>query len=61
MRLPARQRQVVALRLVLDLDTGRTAQVLGIAPGTVMAHMGRAMAALRGDLMPEGSRRTHDE
>ena len=47
MRLPARQRQVVALRLILDLDTGRTAQVLGIAPGTVMAHMGRAMAALR--------------
>ena len=38
MRLPARQRQVVALRLVLDLDTGRTAEVLGIAPGTVMAH-----------------------
>ena len=61
LRLPARQRQVVALRLFLDLDTGRTAQVLGIAPGTVMAHMGRAMAALRGDLMPEGSRRTHDE
>ena len=61
MRLPARQRQVVALRLVLDLDTGRTAEVLGIAPGTVMAHMGRAIAALRGDLMPEGSRRTHDE
>jgi hypothetical protein len=26
-----------------------------------MAHMGRAIAALRGDLMPEGSRRTHDE
>jgi RNA polymerase sigma factor (sigma-70 family) len=61
LRLPARQRQVVALRLFLDLDTAGTAQVLGIAPGTVMAHMGRAMAALRGDLMPEGSRRTHDE
>ena len=30
MRLPARQRQVVALRLLLDLDTKRTAQVLGI-------------------------------
>ncbi len=53
MRLPARQRQVVALRLILDLDTGRTAEVLGIAPGTVMAHMGRAIAALREDLMPE--------
>ena len=52
MRLSARQRQVVALRLLLDLDTGRTAEVLGIAPGTVMAHLGRAMAALRDDLMP---------
>ena len=52
-RLPARQRQVVALRLILDLDTARTAEVLGIAPGTVMAHLGRAMAALRHDLQPE--------
>jgi RNA polymerase sigma factor (sigma-70 family) len=53
MRLPARQRQVVALRLFLDLDIRRTAEVLGIAPGTVQAHLGRAIAALRGDLMPE--------
>ena len=53
MRLPARQRQVVALRLILDMDTARTAEVLGIAPGTVMAHLGRAMAALRHDLQPE--------
>ena len=40
MRLPARQRQVVALRLFLDLDTARTAAVLGIAPGTVQARSG---------------------
>ena len=53
MRLSARQRQVVALRLFLDLDTDHTAEVLGIAPGTVQAHMGRALAALRHDLMPE--------
>jgi RNA polymerase sigma factor (sigma-70 family) len=52
MRLPARQRQVVALRLFLDLDTARAAQVLGIAPGTVQAHLGRAIAALRADLAP---------
>ena len=52
MRLPARQRQVVALRLFLDLDTRRTAEVLGIAPGTVQAHLGRAVAALRDDLIP---------
>jgi DNA-directed RNA polymerase specialized sigma24 family protein len=44
---------VVALRLILDLDTNATAEALGIAPGTVMAHLGRAMAALRHDLQPE--------
>jgi RNA polymerase sigma factor (sigma-70 family) len=53
MRLPARQRQVVALRLILDLDTNGTAQMLGITPNTVMAHMARALAALRSDLTPE--------
>ncbi len=58
MRLPARQRQVVALRLLLDLDTTRTAQVLGIAPGTVQAHLGRAIASLRDDLMPEPEQET---
>jgi RNA polymerase sigma-70 factor (sigma-E family) len=46
-RLPLRQRQVVGLRLFLDLDTARTAEVLGIAPGTVTAHLARAIAALR--------------
>jgi RNA polymerase sigma-70 factor (sigma-E family) len=58
MRLPARQRQVVALRLLLDLDTNGTARVLGIAPGTVQAHLGRAIASLRDDLMPERERET---
>jgi RNA polymerase sigma factor (sigma-70 family) len=53
MRLPARQRQVVALRLILDLDTNGTAQMLGITPNTVRAHMARALAALRSDLTPE--------
>jgi RNA polymerase sigma factor (sigma-70 family) len=48
-RLPVRQRQVIALRLILDLDTGGTARVLGIKPNTVMAHMARALAALRSD------------
>ena len=50
LRLPGRQRQVVALRLFLDLDTGRTAEVLGIAPGTVRAHLARAIATLRDEL-----------
>jgi RNA polymerase sigma-70 factor (sigma-E family) len=51
LRLPARQRQVVALRLFLDLDTARTAEVLGVAPSTVKAHLARALAALR-DILP---------
>jgi RNA polymerase sigma-70 factor (sigma-E family) len=49
-RLPARQRQVVALRIFLDLDTAQTAEVLGIAPGTVTAHLTRALTALRAEL-----------
>jgi RNA polymerase sigma factor (sigma-70 family) len=52
LRLPARQRQVVALRVFLDLDTGRTAEVLNIAPSTVKAHLARAIGALRDDLVP---------
>lgn len=57
-RLPARQRQVVALRLVMDLDTSRTAELLGITPNTVMAHMARALAALREDLQPQRQQET---
>jgi RNA polymerase sigma factor (sigma-70 family) len=53
LRLPARQRQVIALRLILDLDTSGTARVLGITPNTVMAHMARALATLRSDLVSE--------
>jgi RNA polymerase sigma factor (sigma-70 family) len=54
LRLPARQRQVVALRVFLDLDTERTAEVLGVAPSTVKAHLARALGALRDDLVPIG-------
>jgi DNA-directed RNA polymerase specialized sigma24 family protein len=39
--------------LFLDLDTEQSAAVLGVAPGTIQAHLGRAMAALRADLIPE--------
>jgi RNA polymerase sigma factor (sigma-70 family) len=54
-RLPARQRQVVALRIFLDLDTAQSADVLGIAPGTVTAHLTRALAALRTEFAAHGS------
>jgi RNA polymerase sigma-70 factor (sigma-E family) len=53
-RLPARQRQVVALRIFLDLDTAQTAEVLGIAPGTVTAHLTRALTALRTEFAAHG-------
>jgi predicted RNA polymerase sigma factor len=45
-------RQVVALRLFLDLDVARTAETLGIAPGTVTAHLSRAIATLREEFAP---------
>lgn len=47
-RLPARQREVLALRIFLNLGTETTARALGIAPGTVMAHLSRAVAGVRG-------------
>jgi RNA polymerase sigma-70 factor (sigma-E family) len=50
-RLPQRQREVIACRVFLDLDTGATATVLGIAPGTVTAHLSRAVTSLRAHLM----------
>ena len=49
-RLPARQREVIALRVFLDLDIETTATQLAIAPGTVRAHMFRAVTALRTEL-----------
>lgn len=49
-KLPRRQREVVALRIFLDLDTETAAHALGIAPGTVRAHLSRATTALRASL-----------
>jgi RNA polymerase sigma factor (sigma-70 family) len=49
-RLPPRQREVIMMRLLLDLDTETTAKHLGIAPGTVTAHLSRAVATLRHEL-----------
>ncbi|WP_327003465.1 sigma-70 family RNA polymerase sigma factor [Dactylosporangium sp. NBC_01737] len=50
-RLPQRQREVIAFRVFLDLDTAATAKALGMAPGTVTAHLSRAIATLRGHLV----------
>jgi RNA polymerase sigma-70 factor (sigma-E family) len=49
-RLPTRQREVIALRIFLDLDTGTIARQLGIEPGTARVHLSRATAALRREL-----------
>jgi RNA polymerase sigma-70 factor (ECF subfamily) len=49
-RLPPRQRQVLALRVFLDLDVAQTASMLHVAEGTVNAHFSRALAHLRNEL-----------
>jgi RNA polymerase sigma factor (sigma-70 family) len=49
-RLPVRQREVIALRLLLDLDTSTTAEMLGISGSTVTTHLHRAVGALRRDI-----------
>jgi RNA polymerase sigma-70 factor (sigma-E family) len=46
--LPRRQRAVVVLRYVEDLDVEATARLLGIAPGTVKSQAARGLVALRG-------------
>jgi len=51
-RLPARQREVIALRIFLDLDTATIARHLGIEAGTVRMHLSRAVTALRHELIP---------
>jgi RNA polymerase sigma-70 factor (sigma-E family) len=45
--LPARQREVLVLRVFFDLDMATTASLLGIAPGTVGSHLHKALTALR--------------
>jgi RNA polymerase sigma factor (sigma-70 family) len=51
-RLPARQREVIALRIFLDLHTDTIASQLGIEAGTARMHLSRGVAALRRELTP---------
>jgi RNA polymerase sigma factor (sigma-70 family) len=51
-RLPARQREVVALRVLTDLSEHDTAVALGISPKTVSVHLHRALEKLRAGLEP---------
>lgn len=48
-RLPARQREVLVLRYVLDLSIEEVAAALGIGTNSVKTHTARAVAALRRD------------
>jgi RNA polymerase sigma-70 factor (sigma-E family) len=50
LRLPERQRAVIALRYFDDLSVEDTAEVLGCRPGTVKSLTSRALEALRGAL-----------
>ena len=45
--LPARQREVIVLRVYFDLDTEATAALMGVSPGTVGVHLHRALGTLR--------------
>jgi RNA polymerase sigma-70 factor (ECF subfamily) len=45
--LPERQREVVAMRVLLDLANDTVADALGIAPATVAVHLHRALTTLR--------------
>jgi RNA polymerase sigma factor (sigma-70 family) len=51
--LPERDRSVIACRFVLDLGEQETAEVLGIARGTVKSRTARALERLRGALEVE--------
>jgi RNA polymerase sigma factor (sigma-70 family) len=46
-RLPRRQREVLVLRYLLDLDEEETARVLGVTIGTVHTHVTRGLAHIR--------------
>ena len=50
--LSDRQREVIALRVFLDLDIDTIAGQLGIAPATVRVHLSRAVSTLRHELSP---------
>jgi RNA polymerase sigma-70 factor (ECF subfamily) len=54
LKLPRRQREVIALRILLDLSEERTAELLGIASGTVSAHLSKALARLERELTQAG-------
>jgi RNA polymerase sigma-70 factor (ECF subfamily) len=53
--LPKRQREVIVMRIWLDLDTNSVAEALGISASTVAVHLSRATATLRAQFVPVAS------
>ena len=49
-RLPARQREAVALRYLADMSEDDVARSLGVSTGTAKQHLHRGLRALRGAL-----------
>jgi RNA polymerase sigma-70 factor (sigma-E family) len=54
-RLPPRQKVVLALRYLCDLDEATTAKAMGCSVGTVKSQASRAIATLRSDPMLRGA------
>lgn len=50
--LPIEQRETLVLRFVFDLSVRQTAEVLGVAEGTVKSTVHRAKQQLRDDALP---------
>jgi RNA polymerase sigma-70 factor (sigma-E family) len=46
-RLPARQREALALRYYLELSEAETAEAMGVSAGSVKTHVHRGLAALQ--------------
>lgn len=56
-RLPRGQREVLALRILLDLSTEQTAAALRVSEGTVKTQLHRALSALRRQLSVQEPRK----
>jgi RNA polymerase sigma factor (sigma-70 family) len=55
-QLPTPNRAVVVCRVLLDLSTTQTAELLGVSEGTVKSRLSRSLAGLRAALAQEDAR-----
>lgn len=56
MELPVRQREAIAICVLMDLDSETAGQILGLAPSTVRVHLHRGLSTLREQIEREDSR-----